>query len=321
MKWSALVLIVATVACGPGTRQGAGGDDDDDGSGGSGSNVGSGGSGSDGCSDAAKLIYVVDETNKLARFDPTTKTFTTLGTLSCPAGVDSNGDPAAPFSMAVDRTAQAYVLYNDDKIYKVDTTMTSLPCTKTAWSSQHGLSEFGMGYSTDTMGGSTDTLYVAGGADLQEGDGPATSTLATLDTGAFSAAMVGTVNGWPELTGNSNAELWGFFPDVNDDGTTPTVVQINKTSGAAMTTYMEPTLDGIPAAWAFGFYGGDYWVFLAFEDDSDPLNPTAEPTKVYQVAGPSSASGSPGSVVSTTSAGGLIIVGAGVSTCAPIVIE
>jgi hypothetical protein len=320
MKWSAIVLIFATVACGPGTRQGAG-DDDDDGSG-SGSNLGSG-SGSDGCSEDAKLIYVVDETNKLARFDPMAKTFTTLGTLMCPAGVDSNGDPAAPFSMAVDRNAQAYVLYNDDKIYKVDTTMASLPCTATSWHSSTNpvLQEFGMGYSTDTMGGSTDTLFIAGGADLQEGAGPATSKLATLDTSQFAATPVGTVNGWPELTGNSNAELWGFFPDVNDDGTTPTVVQINKASGAAMTTYMEPTLDGIPAAWAFGFYGGDYWVFLAFEDDSDPLNPTAEPTKVYQVAGPSSASGTPGSVVSTTSAGGLIIVGAGVSTCAPIVIQ
>jgi hypothetical protein len=41
---------------------------------------------------------------------------------------------------------------------------------------------------------------------------------------------------------------------------------------------------------------------------------------VYQIAGPTSMSGTPGSIVSMTSAGQLVIVGAGVSTCAPTMI-
>ena len=104
----------------------------------------------------------------------------------------------------------------------------------------------------------------------------------------------------------------------------PLVTQINKTTGAFMTQYPQamggPLDSGTPGAWAFGFYGGDYWVFLAYQDDSDPLDPTTEPTTVYQIAGSGSTSGTPGSVVSMTSAGSLVIVGAGVSTCAPTMI-
>jgi len=303
MKWSVFVLILAT-ACGPGNRQSPG-DDDGSGGGGDGGGGGSGsanGSGSDGCSDDAKLIYTVDMNNKLSKFDPSTKTFTMLGTLNCPAGLG-----ASPFSMAVDRTAQAYVLYDDNSIYKVDTTMASLPCSKTSWTSQHNLEEFGMGYSTDTMGGTTDTLFIAGGPDLSGTGEPTTATLATVST-TFTATTTGTVNGWPELTGNSNAELWGWFPDQ----TAPKVEQINKTTGAALVTYPESSLAGTPTAWAFGYYGGDYWVFL--EKDSE-TNST-----VYEVAGPTNTMHTPGSIVGSTPATGLTIVGAGVSTCAPTVI-
>lgn len=323
MKWTA-VFVVLACACGPSSRSGPGDDDGTSGDAGNGTGNGNGnggsnatGNGSDGCSDDAKLIYVVDQSNVLAQFNPMTKTFHQLGTLMCPAG---NG--AQPFSMAVDRTAQAYVLYEDNKIYKVDTTQTGLPCTVTTWKSPTSpkLQEFGMGYSTDTVGGTTDTLFVAGGADLSGlGTPPSMSTLATIDTTAMTATQVGSVKGWPELTGNANAELWAFFPDV-DGMTTPTVAQVDKTTGNFATTYPETSLDGDPAAWAFGFYGGDYWVFLSITDDPTGLTPPP-PSTVYQIAGPMSTSGTPGSVVSMTPAGSLVIVGAGVSTCAPTTIQ
>ena len=128
---------------------------------------GSGSGGDDGCSAAAKLVYVVDESNELSQFDPTTKAFTDLGTLNCPAMFG-----ATPFSMGVDRTATAWVLYDSGELFRVDT--TSLACTATSWSSELGLFEFGMGFSTDTAGGSTDTLFVAGGSMVD------TSSNATL---------------------------------------------------------------------------------------------------------------------------------------------
>src|SRR5580698_2877588 len=147
--WTVLLVLVP-FACGPGSRNSPGGDDDDgSGGGGGGGDGGGGGSatGSDGCSDDAKLIYVVDENDKLAKFDPMSKTFTSIGTLAC-ATLD--GIPiASPFSMAVDRSAQAYVLYDDGVIYKVDTTNSALPCTQTSYTAQDNLSQFGMGFSTD----------------------------------------------------------------------------------------------------------------------------------------------------------------------------
>jgi hypothetical protein len=73
-----------------------------------------------------------------------------------------------------------------------------------------------------------------------------------------------------------------------------------------MTTYMLPTLQGPPMAWAFAFWGGDYWIFLAKGTETN--------TSVYQIDGGN------GNIKSTTPAPGRLIVGAGVSTCAPVVI-
>src|SRR5258706_13630178 len=130
MKWSVLPLLLSIVACGPATNRGNG----DDGNGGGHDGVGSG---SDGCSDSAKLVYVVDENNKLSQFDPTTKTFHDLGTLTCQASFGGT-----PFSMGVDRTATAFVLYSTGEVFKVDTSSPSLTCTKTSYTPQMGLTQF-----------------------------------------------------------------------------------------------------------------------------------------------------------------------------------
>jgi hypothetical protein len=156
-----------------------------------------------------------------------------------------------------------------------------------------------MGFSSDMPGSTDDTLFIAGGS------GPlssTTSTLATLDTTTMQAQNVGTVTGWPELTGTGNAELWGWFPDE----TNPRVEQINKTTGAGIKTYNLPQLAGTPSAWAFAFWGGDFWIFLAKDFETS--------TTVYQIDGMA------GGIKTMTPAPGKTIVGAGVSTCAPTII-
>ena len=60
-------------------------------------------------------------------------------------------------------------------------------------------------------------------------------------------------------------------------------------------------------AWAFAFYGGDYWLFLMKGSETS--------TTVYQV------NGMTGAISGMTHTTGRVIVGAGVSTCAPVVIE
>jgi hypothetical protein len=288
-----LALALLLTACGPSDRDrppvGGGGPD-----GGGGSNAGSGNQ--DGCSDAAKLVYVVDENNTFSQFDPMTKTFHDLGQLDCPA---SGG--ATPFSMGVDRNAGAWVLYSDGELFHVDT--TSLACSATSWHSQAGLTQFGMGFSTDSSGGATDTLFVAGGASV---NGANNSTLAKLDVSSMTATSVGQVQGWPELTGTGTAELWGWFPSDETGSTTPRVEQLDKTSGAPLKTYSLSQLQGAPSAWAFAFWGGDFWIFLAKDLDFA--------TTVYQVDGMT------GQIKGMTPTGSRLIVGAGVSTCAPVVI-
>jgi hypothetical protein len=286
-------LVVATcvlVACGA-PKRGDGGDDDGTTDGGTG---GTDGDTATGCSDDAKLIYVVDSNHTLSQFDPTTKQFHDLGKLVCPA---QGG--ATPFSMGIDRSAHAWVLYSSGELFQVDT--ASLACTKSTWTSQQGLVAFGMGFSTDVVGGTSDSLFVCGGSAL----GPAaggTSKLATLSTTTLQATPVGDVQGWPELTGNANAELWGFFPDA----TAPKVARLDKGNGGAQQTFPLPELAGEPTAWAFAFYGGDYWIFLAKDLELS--------TTVYQMDGMT------GAIKSMLPTGSRTIVGAGVSTCAPVIL-
>ncbi len=286
-RWTTLGVLAAALlaACGPTSR-----DMGDDTGGGDGGTGGDGGN-SENCSDAAKLVYVVDSNNKLSKFDPVTKTFTDIGTLDCPAGFN-----ATPFSMSIDRDTNAWVLYSDSKLYKVDT--TNLMCTATSWSTQLGLTQYGMGFSTETAGGTLDTLFIAGGS----GPSVPTSTLATLSTTNMTATRRGTVQGWPELTGTGNAELWGFFPSAGG----ARIEKLDKTTGAALTVFQIPSLAGEPMAWAFAAWGGDFWIFLMKGSDVQ--------TTVYQVGGTT------GQIKGMTSAPGRRIVGAGVSTCAPTVI-
>ncbi len=284
------ILLALLVGCGPAlSRDTDGGNNGSNGSGSNGS-----GSNSDNCSDSAKLVYVVDMSNTFSKFDPSTKTFTDLGTLSCPGS-------GSPFSMGVDRNTIAWVLYDSGQLFHVDIN-NNLACTKTSWASANGLMQFGMGFSTDTAGGTTDTLFVAGGM-LPQGTTPTSATLAKLDTGSMAASTVGTVQGWPELTGTGSAQLWGWFPDPSN----PRVEQLDKTSGSAIKTYPEASLAGSPTAWAFAFWGGDFWIFLQKDLEFS--------TTVYQIDGMT------GSIKTMTPTTSRTIVGAGVSTCAPVVIQ
>lgn len=290
----AIAIGLVLAACGPGPRDPS---DTPDGGGGGGGDGGGGGNddGSitgDGCPDESKLVYTVDQNNKFSQFNPATKSFTDLGTLSC-------SQTASPFSMAIARDATAWVLYDDGKLYRVET-KNSLVCSQAAWvPNTQGLRQYGMGFSTDQVGGTTDTLFIAGGS----GPPPmsSTSTLARLDTGTFQPMSLGSMSGWPELTGTGSAELWGFFP-----GTAPRIAQLNKANGSAIRTFTPAMLAGTPTAWAFAFHGGSFWVFLKKGSEGA--------TTVYQF------NSTTGAHIGDTLASGRTIVGAGVSTCAPIIL-
>ena len=249
---------------------------------------------SGGCSSAAmQWIYLVDSNNAFLRYAPNTNTITTIGTLSCPSS-------GSPFSMAVSRDAVAYVLYSDHHIYAVSTTDAS--CTATAFTiDQMNFQQFGMGFVSDAAGGTSETLFIAGGPAIGIGGGH--STLGSLPLSTWTVSTLGPLDGSPELTGNGLAELWGFFPDA-----TPMAVrQIDKSDGHTIQQYdvsaVDPGAHLRASAWAFAFWGGrDYMFYQAALGASSGIYRLNPDTNAVDT------------VMADT---GYRIVGAGVSTCAP----
>lgn len=263
------------------------------GAGGEGGGVGGTG-GVDPCSDEAKLIYVVDQDNTFASFNPQlfgqARALTTVGTLSCPAR--NNG---APYSMAVSRDAIAWVLYNSSQLFKVDV-RSNLRCDATTFAAPSGTNRFGMGFSVNAPGSSEETLFIAG-------HGASTASFGTLSLDAPpTLSFRGTVQGAPELSGTGDAKLWGFKPDTMQ----PLIAQYNKTDGSVLRSLAQPMLRGNPSAWAFAFWGGDFFVFLQKGLEVS--------TTVYRI-------GDDGMLKASMVLTGRSIVGAGVSTCAPIDIQ
>jgi hypothetical protein len=298
MRFAPWLVVLALAGCGVGERNGGGGNGAPGGSGGD----DAGGSGpvgtidpgaGDPCSASAKLVYVVDAGNTFSSFKPDTGTFVDIGTLSCPTT-----DPLdEPFSMAIDRVPSAWVLYSSGEVFHVD--VNTLKCDKTPFQpGTAGFTQFGMGFVSNSAGSNDETLFIAGGTTA----GAAGAHLGTLDTTTFAARAVGPIGGWPELTGTGGAELWGFFPDTRN----PKVARISKTSGALSDTFALPTLQGDPAAWAFAFWGGDFWIFLQRANDTS--------TTVWHLVQ------SNGHLEAAVPNSGRHIVGAGVSTCAPVTI-
>ena len=255
--------------------------------------------------DAAKLIYVIDQDNTLSSFKPdqtdiTKSVFTDIGKLSCNAGGSYQ-----PFSMSVDRTATAWVEYVNqlaglggasNKLFKVSTADAS--CTATTFAAgQQGFNEFGMGFVANSSGSTDETLFIAGGGSVG-----GASNLGTLDVGTLMITKGNSLSGDPELTGTGLGDLWGFFPVVSGGGgrRLRRAARQDHRHRIEQHDLARPAGTGQASAWAFGFYGGDFWVFLAQGSGA---------TTVYHVT----MTGVKDSLDTMTRH----IVGAGVSTCAP----
>ena len=257
--------------------------------------------GLDDCSEAAKLVYVVDQNKTLSSFDPRkagqASAFVDLGKLNCPAQTR-----AEPFSMSVDRSATAWIIYDSGELFTVNLRATPLDCVKTGFAPQQGVGKFGMGFVADAPGSSAETLFISGSPLIGSLASTKFGTLATRPP--YAITLRGTLDGAPELTGTGDAKLWGFFPD----SLPPRVVQLDKATGAELPRALEAgPLAGFPLAWAFAFWGGDFWIFL--ERDSDPS------TNVWHL------NAQTGQVTDVAPDTGRRIVGAGVSTCAPVTIN
>jgi hypothetical protein len=235
------------------------------------------------CPAGETYIYLITTSYELYAFYPPDNRFIFIGKIQCPGQGSTT-----PFSMAVDRKGVAYIVYNDGRLFRVSTLTAA--CVATPYvPNQLGATTFGMGFSSD-QGGATESLYIA--TDI------GTKFLAKIDTTTYTLNKVGDFSstiGRAELTGTGSGGLYAFY----DDAVSSYIGQIDKTN-AKLTG--ESKLQGVQMGqgWAFAFWGGDFYLFTAPNGQSLVTRYRPSNNSVVEVARLSS-----------------VIVGAGVSTCAP----
>lgn len=247
------------------------------------------------CAESAKWVYVVEFGNKLSRYYPSEHRFEDIGMLNCPSA-------SSPFSMAVDRDGNAWISYSDNKLYKASVEDAS--CESTGYVPRNtNFQVFGMGFATKVGSDNEDELFLAGSPNigsLQD------ARFGKLNVEDLTISEIGTkqMPGNPEFTGNAVGDLWGYFPDV--DGK-PIVAAIDKEDGTLGETFnLEALAGGSPLRWAFAFWGGKLHIFYKSSNDDS--------TNVWELDPKT------GDVVKAINNSGRQIVGAGVSTCAPLVL-
>ncbi len=136
----------------------------------------------------------------------------------------------------------------------------------------------------------SETLYVASSSGFGIGK---------LDTTALKLTPIGfygAISTSAELTGTAAARLYGFF--TTDP---PIVAELDPKTSKVLSQAPQPSVD-IGSAWAFAFWGGDFYLFScpALGTRIDRYRP------------------SDGTTVNLAPDIGFRVVGAGVSTCAPL---
>jgi hypothetical protein len=228
------------------------------------------------CPDAgATLVYLLGAQSELYSFYPPTLAFKSIGTIACP------NTSSSPNSMAVTRTGIAFAGFLDGQLFEVST--SNAACKATPYtSSQLGWLTFGMGYAGEADGG--ETLYVAGnGSTFSKG-------LGFIDTTSF------TLNNC-ELSGTGAGQLFGYCP-FNSGAY---LQEIDPATAKILSSH-QLGVGGNTTAFAFAFWGGDFWIFTATGGNGstvtqyDPNTQSETPVATAPIQ----------------------IVGAGVSTCAPL---
>jgi hypothetical protein len=302
---SGLALGIAVVACSSPTTRYVYGDPDgaapetDSGTGG-GFVTPDGGPppvGPDGCSDQAKLVYVLSLEGDLYSFQPADKKFTKVGPLNCKSG----GKTYIPISMAVDRKAVAWVNMRDasglgggeGEMFKVDTQTAA--CTPTNIKGFMG----GMGFSTNAGSVDQETLFVIGQGSML---GKAALNKVDFDNERFVALTDLPEAVDLELTGTGDGRLYGFL--ISNPLALAAVDKASSAfSGRVSLSQVETPQSPM---FAFSFWGGDFYFYTATDTS------TAQTTNVTRYR-PSDKSVNTSYMTDI----GFHIVGAGVSTCAP----
>jgi hypothetical protein len=257
-----------------------------------------------GCAARTELIHLLDAGAHLYGFDPRTLVLEDVGAIDCPTAASD----ASPYSMAVDRRGQAWVLFDDGEIFWVD--IADASCRTSGFvPDQDEFHTFGMGFVSESPGGA-ETLYVAGGPDI--GTAVGDTRLGTIDTLTLAVTAVAPLTVldayYPELSGDGAGGLYAYFPSTTYPSRISTLRRDTARIGPTWDAVRVDATDQI-VAWAFARWGGAFYVFVTIQALGSP--PTG--SEIYRL---------------DPATGELTFllydyrtwVGAGVSTCAPILI-
>jgi len=240
----------------------------------------------DECPDAGDtLVYLIGAKSELYSFYPPTLAFKGIGTIACPSS-------STPFSMAVTRVGLAYSVFGDGHLFEVAT--SNAACKSTPYvPSQDDIQTFGMGYAGNADGG--ETLYIAGtGGFYSQG-------LATIDTQSYHLDFIAQFQPLLqrcELSGTGDGRLFGFC--VPNFGNGSQVVELDPATAVVLTSHTL-VVGSSNDAFAFAFWGGDFWIFTS---DGVVFSTVTKYDPQAQTE-------------TTVAMAPLEVVGAGVSTCAP----
>ncbi|HEX4514549.1 MAG TPA: hypothetical protein VH054_13455 [Polyangiaceae bacterium] len=235
------------------------------------------------CPDAGDtLVYVLGAKNELYSFYPPTLTFSNIGTIACPSS-------SGPNSMAVTRSGIAFTNFHDGNLFEVST--ANAACKPTTYKpAQLGWTTYGMGYAGIADGG--EDLYVSGNGGITA------LGLGVVDTTAFTLSSIGAYQPQQfncELTGTGAGQLFGFCPF----GTGSYVIEIDPATAKAISSH-QLSAGSNATSFAFAFWGGTFWIFTG---NGSSLVTNYDPNAQTET---------------NVTHAPLEIVGAGVSTCAPL---
>lgn len=263
------------------------------------------------CGALGDFVYVVSSAYELLRFRPKTGEFELIGKIKCP----TKGSDSTPFSMAVDRSGKAWVNYTGTdagQIFLVDTATAA--CEKSPFDRDYAVGKnwknYGMAFVSDGEGGGGEHLYLADATGFAIGNFGSDKGLARVNSDSGKIEPVGqwdnatiVKRGGLDLSGRGDGKLFAFVVDGTASGS-PLVAEIGKDDAKILSTATQSSLPNAINAWAFAHWGGSLYLF-----HSSGVGANSKVSK-YTPGGGTSV------VVSSSK---YRIVGAGVSTCAPLI--
>lgn len=246
---------------------------------------------------------------RLLKYEPSSAEITSIGVLQCPwardaAGAECSSCCEMPFTMSVDRNGQAWVLLVSPISTETGRSVQLLRCSTTDASCEptdyvpgtDGFEIFSMGFGQDGPD-DEERLFIAGGPWHILDDGQV--AFGVLDLTSFNTMTRASLDGHRELVGTGNGTLWGFV------GLEGTVQRLEPLTGAARGVLFQTglTLGDQGGGYDFAHWGGDLYIFFS--------NSASRASRIYRLDPDEEEM----SVVIDDV--GLVVTGAGVSTCAP----